>query len=129
MSTHGSHLIFGETHSSVSVTEEGDERGSWRALLVIVGCAVPVGQLDHPVVIRKLSIAASQVPRLPITKTSQVFLRKDSGTSAGQHEERGGCQDLGGRISTQWVWEGDPAPTPDPDPPSAPRLQGPAPFI
>ena len=60
--THGSHLIFGETHSSVSVTEEGDERGSWRALLVIVGCAVPVGQLDHPVVIRKLSIAASQVP-------------------------------------------------------------------
>lgn len=79
---HYAYLILGDAHAGVSVTKEGDQRGSGGVLVVVIGRAVFVVQLDHPIVIGKLSIALSQVPSLVITKTSkrlsEEMLRPDT---------------------------------------------------
>lgn len=84
------YLVLGDAHACVPVAEEGDQRGSGRVPVVIIGRAVPVVQLDHPIVIGKLSVALSQVPSLPIAETSKRRSEKrprpaapDAGTGGG----------------------------------------------
>lgn len=67
-----SYLIFWEAHSSITVTEEGNQCGSRCVLFIVIRRAVPVAQLDHPIVVRKLSITQPQVPRLTTKMNTEM---------------------------------------------------------
>lgn len=77
-----SHLIFWEAHSSVTVTEKGNQCGSRGVLFIVIGRAVPVVQLDHSIVVGKLGITQSQVPRLTTKMNTEMSLWKCHGAGA-----------------------------------------------
>lgn len=56
-------LELGVSGSGLGVTEEGDERGAQRVLLVVVLGAVAVGQLDQAVVVGQVRVRLPQTPR------------------------------------------------------------------
>lgn len=93
-----SYLVLGDAHSNLSVTEEGDQRGSGRVLFIIIGRATFVVELDHPVVIGEFSITQSQVPRLLIPKTNKRSLRKDTETKRPEVLQ---CHDAEGAAGTR----------------------------
>jgi hypothetical protein len=74
ISQDNSHLIFWEAHSSVTVTEEGNQCGSRCVLFIVIGSAVPVAQLDHSVVVGELSTTQPQVPRLTTKMNTEMSL-------------------------------------------------------
>lgn len=77
-----SHLILWEAHSSVTVTEEGNQCSSRCVLFVVIGCAIPVAQLDHPIIVGKLTITQPQVPRLTTKMNTKMSLWKCHGAGA-----------------------------------------------
>lgn len=77
-----SHLIFREAHSGIPVTEEGDECGSRGVLVIVVGRAVSVAQLDHPVVVGEFIVTQPQAPRLTTRMNKEMSLWQCRGAEA-----------------------------------------------